>query len=65
MLVVLLTFRDKAVFWVLKVFAYNFFQAFPVASNIAANRSFATLSAYILLMEVRINDVYVKRGKTP
>jgi len=65
MLMVLLSIRDKAGFWVLKVFAYNFFQTFPVPSRIAASRSFVTLSVYILLVEVRISGFYVKRGKTP
>jgi hypothetical protein len=62
MLTILLTIRDKAVFCLLKVFVCNFFQAFPLPSQIAASRSFATLSAYILLSEVRISDIYVKRG---
>jgi len=62
---VLLTIRDTAVFWVLKLFACNFFQTFSLPSQNAASRSFATLSAYILLMEIRISDVYVKKGKTP
>jgi hypothetical protein len=64
MLMVLLTIRDRAVLWVLKVFACYFFQALPVPPQIAASRSFATLSVYILLMEIRISNVYVKRGKT-
>jgi hypothetical protein len=46
MLMVLLTIRDKAVFWVLNLFACNFLQACPVQSQIAASRSFDTLSAY-------------------
>jgi hypothetical protein len=64
MLMVWLTTRDKVSFWVLKVFACNFSLAFPVPSQIATNRTFATLPAYILLIEVRISEGYVKRGKT-
>ena len=63
---VLLTIRDKAVFWVLKLYACSFFsQAFPVPSQISASCSFATLSAYIFLMGVRTSDFMLRETKHP